>query len=386
MQAESSMGTNTKGATRIVMNALSARLGGGQTYVLNLLESLPEQLDAEIFILAPDSLSLPLGRENVTKIQVKWPLENPFTRAIWEWLYLPKLLKRLDADVLFCPGGIIGAHVPKGCKTVTLFQNMIPFSLMQRQRYGLSYMRIRNWLLERALSRSMAKADCVIFISEFARRVIEKKVPRLPGKTIVIPHGVNPVFRNNREPKPDWLPAEKYILYVSILDVYKAQLEVVRAFALLKARRPTTEKLILAGPDRSQYARTVQDEIERLGMSNDVLLTGPVAHDALPSLYRNALINIFASECENCPYIMLEALASGRPLLASCREPMPELGGDAAVYFDPSSPQELAEKLQSIIDDPVRIADLSRKALERSLLYDGSRAAHRTWELIQDCA
>ena len=267
-----------------------------------------------------------------------------------------------------------------------MFRNMIPFSPQQRRRYGLGYMRLRNWLLERAITRSMAKADCVIFISEFARRVVEKRVPRLPGKTVIIPHGVNPVFRNNHEPRPYWLPTEKYILYVSILDVYKAQLEVVRAFALLKARRSTTEKLILAGPDRSRYARAVQDEIERLGLRNDVLLTGPVAHDALPSLYRNALINIFASECENCPNIMLEALASGRPLLASCREPMPEFGGDAAVYFDPSSPQELAEKLQSIIDDPVRMAELSGKALERSLLYDGSRAAQRTWELIQDCA
>src|SRR5271156_5515922 len=353
------MWSNTKGATRIVMNALSARLGGGQTYVSNLLESLPEQLDVEIFILAPDSLSLPRGKKNLKRIPVTWPVENPYLRAMWETLCLSPLLRRLGADVLFCPGGIVGARAPAGCKTVTMFRNMIPFSPQQRRRYGLGSMRIRNWLLERAMTRSMVKADCVIFISEFARRVVEKKVPRLPAKTIVIPHGVHAVFRNNREPRPYWLPAEENILYVSILDVYKAQLEVVRAFALLKARRPTTEKLILAGP---------------------------VAHDALPSLYRNALINIFASECENCPNIMLEALASGRPLLASCREPMPEFGGDAALYFDPSSPHELAEKLQCIIDDPVRLAELSRKALERSLLYDGSRAAQRTWELIQDCA
>jgi glycosyltransferase involved in cell wall biosynthesis len=371
---------------RIVLNALSARQGGGQTYVSNLLESLPEQIDTEIFVLAPDSLPLPRGKRNLQRIPVTWPVENPYVRALWEKLCLSPLLKRLGADVLFCPGGIVGARVPAGCKTVTMFRNMIPFSPQQRRKYGAGAMRIRNWLLERAMARSMAKADCVIFISEFARRVVEKKVPRLPGKTVVIPHGVNSVFRNNHEPRPQWVPAGNYILYVSILDVYKAQLEVVRAFALLKARRPTAEKLILAGPDRSPYARAVQDEIVRLGLRNDVLLSGPVAHDALPSLYRNALINIFASECENCPNIMLEALASGRPLLASSREPMPEFGGDAAVYFDPCSPQELAEKLEAIIDDPIRLTELSDKALQRSLLYDGSRAAQRTWELIQDCA
>ena len=370
---------------RIVINALSARLGGGRTYVNNLLESLPEQLDAEVFILAPDSLSLPSGKRNLERIPVNWPVENPYVRAIWEKLCLPPLLKRLDADVLFCPGGIVGARVPAGCKTVTIFRNMIPFSPEQRRRYRPGYMRIRNWLLERAMTRSMVAADCLIFISDFARRVVEKRMGRLPAKTIVIPHGVDPAFRNNQEPRPKWLPAEKYILYVSILDVYKAQLEVVRAFALLRARRHTTEKLIFAGPDGSQYARTVQDEVERLGMRNDVLMTGPIAHHALPALYRHALINIFASECENCPNIMLEALASGRPLLASCREPMPEFGGDAAIYFDPSSPVELAEKLRSVIDDPVGMAELSERALRRSLLYDGPQTAQRTWELIQDC-
>jgi glycosyltransferase involved in cell wall biosynthesis len=380
------MGSKTNGGMRIVVNALSARQGGGQTYVMNLLESFPERSASQIFILAPDSLSLPLSKKRVTKIQVTWPVENPFMRAIWEWLCLPKLLKQLDADVLFCPGGIIGGRIPEGCKTVTTFQNMIPFSLMQRQRYGLGYMRVRNWLLERALSRSMAKADRVICISEFARRVIEQKVSGLPGKTIVIPHGINPIFRENHQPRPAWLPAGDYVLYVSILDVYKAQLEVVRAFALLKARRPTSEKLVLTGPERSRYARKVRDEIERLGLQDDVVLTGPVPHEALPSLYRHALINIFASECENCPNIMLEALASGRPLLASCREPMPEFGGDGAIYFDPSSPDELAVKLVSVIDDPDRLREMSYRARERSLLYDWEQTARTTWDLIQKCA
>jgi len=380
------MGLKANGGMRIVVNALSARQGGGQTYIMNLLESFPERSAAEIFLLAPDSLSLPLSKKNVTKIHVKWPVENPFTRAVWEWFYLPKLLKQLDADVLFCPGGIIGGRVPKGCKTVTMFRNMIPFSLMQRQRYGLGYMRIRNWLLERALSRSMAKADRVICISEFARRVIEQKVNGLPGKTIVIPHGINPIFRENHQPRPVWLPVGDYILYVSILDVYKAQLEVVRAFALLKERRSTSEKLVLTGPARSHYARKVRDEIERLGLQDDVVLTGPVSHNDLPALYGHALINIFASECENCPNIMLEALASARPLLASSRPPMPEFGGDGAIYFDPSSPDELALKLASVIDNPERLQEMSCRARERSLLYDWEQTARTTWDLIQKFA
>src|SRR5580692_1495490 len=116
---------DTKGVMRIVMNALSARQGGGQTYVSNLLESLPEQLDTEVFVLAPDSLPLPRGKSNLQRIPVTWLVENPYVRAVWEKLCLAPLLKRLGADVLFCPGGIVGTRVPAGCKTVTMFRNMI---------------------------------------------------------------------------------------------------------------------------------------------------------------------------------------------------------------------------------------------------------------------
>jgi glycosyltransferase involved in cell wall biosynthesis len=353
---------------------------------MNLFDTLPDEALLELFVLAPDTLKIPTNRKNIQRIELNGLVENPFARAIWERVQLPKLLRELKAEVLFCPGGIIGAQVPAGCKSVTMFRNMIPFDHTQRQKYPLGYMRMRNWLLARLMSRSMAKADSVICISEFARKLIEEKVPGLSRKTTVIPHGINPIFRSDQQARPDWLPTGDYILYVSFLDVYKAQLEVVRAFDLLKKRRRTHEKLILTGADRSPYAQKVRVEIERLGLQNDVLLTGPVAYESLPALYRNALINIFASECENCPNVLLEALASGRPLLASSRPPMPEFGGDAAIYFDPSSPEELAGKLLSIIDDPIRQTELSDKAKQRSLLYDRVDEGRSTWDVIMKCS
>jgi glycosyltransferase involved in cell wall biosynthesis len=378
--------TGRSSPTRVLVNALSAKLGGGQTYLINLFDCLPDDASLEIFVLAPNSLKISTNRKNIRRIQLNSIGENPFIRAVWERIYLPKFVRKLKADVLFCPGGIIGATVPSGCKSVTMFRNMIPFDQVQRLKYPLGYMRMRNWLLARLMTRSMAKADYVICISEFARRVAEENVAGLSGKTVVIPHGINPIFRVQQHSRPEWLPPADYILYVSILDVYKAQLEVVRAFALVKRKRRTSEKLILTGPERPYYAQKVRDEIESLGLQNDVVVTGPVSYETLPSLYRNALINIFASECENCPNIMLEALASGRPLVASCRPPMPEFGGDAAIYFDPSSPQDLADKLLSIIDDPVRLTELSDKAKQRSLRYDWVRAAQATWSVIQKAA
>jgi len=372
--------------TKVLISALSARQGGGQTYLTGLLDELTEEMPIEVFVLAPDSLALPSGRSNVHRIRARWPVEHPVTRALWQKVHLPRLARRLQVDVLFCPGGLIGARVPRNCRIVATFQNMMPFDLAQRKRYPLGYTRARNWLLKGLMLRGMAKADKVICISEFGRQVIENHAPELMGKTAVIRHGVGVAFRKERLPRPEWLPKGRYILYVSILDVYKAQLEVLRAFALVKQRRATTEKLVFAGPQTPYYTKKVRKEIERLGLEENVVLAGAVPYSQLPPLYQNALINLFASECENCPNILLEALASGRPLFASNRAPMPELGGDGAVYFNPADPAELAEKLVGVIDNPARLEELAEKARTRSELYDWEESARITWTTIGELA
>ncbi|HKZ68081.1 MAG TPA: glycosyltransferase, partial [Chitinophagaceae bacterium] len=132
----------------------------------------------------------------------------------------------------------------------------------------------------------------------------------------------------------------------------------------------------------SKYGQKVRSEIFRLGLQNDVILTGNITYIELPNIYYHAKINIFASECENCPNILLEALGAGRPLIVSNRQPMPEFGGDAVTYFNPSSPEDLALKLVSIIDDSVLMQNLSARARERSRQFCWKQTARMTWEAI----
>lgn len=370
---------------RVVINAFSARRGGGQTYLLNLLQHLDEPCDLDITILAPESLKLP-GHPSITKLDVRWPVENPLLRAIWEKLKLPGLLEELGAEVLFCPGGVINTKLPKGCKSVTMFRNMVPFDMAVRKRYPLGMMRVRNWLLEHAMLSSMTGADLVIFISDYARGVIERRSRGRVRNAVTFPHGISDHFRiasDTRPKKPGWLPDGEYLLYVSIFDVYKHQLEVVQGFHQLKSRRETKEKLVLAGHRLEPLATEVLKEIRQLGLENDVILTGNIPYRELPAVYANAKINIFASSCENCPNILLEALGAGRPLLVSQMKPMPEFGGDAVVYFDPLSPDDFCKQLLAIIDSPEELDRLGRMAASRAEMYDWSETARRTWRAIR---
>lgn len=374
---------------RIFINALSARQGGGQTYLRHLLEKFPEDED-KIFIIAPESLEIPNKRKNIEKIKIPQSIiTNPFIRAAWEMLIQPILLRFLKVNVLFCPGGSVTGSVPRGCKIVTTFQNMMPFDRVQRKKYPMGYMRSRNWLLERKLLKSMIRSDLVIYISEFARSVIEKKSGGKVKKSVVIPHGINPDFRLDPSRSLEllnWLPKEGYILYVSILDVYKSQVEVIKAYYIFKKKVSNRKipKLVLVGPEYAPYGKIVRQTILNLGLTSDVIVKSAVQNLDLPAVYQNAIINIFASQTENCPFILLEALAAGRPLLVSSSPPMPEFAGDAAIYFDATLPNDLALKIENLLNDPDLMNKLSKNALDRSFLYNWDEAAQRTWQSIKN--
>jgi len=332
----------------------------------------------QVYVVAPDSLDLP-SRPDVHRVKVHWPIENPLLRRLWESAGLPSLLRRLRADVLFLPSGT-SPGPPGPWKRVSMFRNMLPFAPEQCAKYRWwSYMRLRNHLLRRSMTASMRVADLVIFVSEHGREVMTKAVA-VP-QAVVIPHGISPAFRTGAVERPGWLPRGDYILYVSTLDVYKAQLEVLRGYALAR-RAGIGDKLVFAGPEYAPYGKKVRAEIDALGLKEHVLLAGTVPYVDLPAVYAHSHLNLFASECENCPNILLEAMAAGRPLLCSNHPPMPEFGGTSVVYFDPADPVQFARELVALLTDSRRMNEYAERAKTQSRSYDWQTTAKRTWEAI----
>ncbi len=375
---------------RVLISALALRAGGGQTHLYNILKYLPEDEGHEFFLLAPISFKEP---ENLPRLRrlfpkgLKW-IEYPLLRLLWEAMVLPRLRKRLRIDAVFAPGGIFVGPKPKDCKIITACQNMMPFDHIQRAKYPWGYMRLRTKLLEAAFLKCFSRSDLVIFISNFAKnKVLELLGDAIPAKSIVASPGVNPRFildKMNPLPKPEWLP-EAYILYVSTIDVYKAQLEIVRGFQLYLTGSPhAIEKLVLIGSEYKPYAKRVRDEISRLKLNDRIVIKGLIPYRTLPAVYQHAQINIFASECENCPNILLEAMASGRPVLASNLPPIPEFGGSAVEYFNPNDPADFCEKLSALSGHKENIAMSTDIAIRQVLKLDNKKSTSLIWDSILD--
>jgi len=259
---------------------------------------------------------------------------------------------------------------------------MLPFSPEECRRFPLGYTRARLRLLRRIQAASFCRADLLIFISLYAKSVIDLTLGKRHGDAVVIPHGLNDHFRTPAPLSALVNQFGEYVLYVSILDPYKAQLEVVRAWHGVCYRRSTSEKLLLVGPMDTQYANRVRALIQELKLDDRVVLLGNIPYADLPAVYQHAKVNIFASSCENCPNILLEALAAGRPVLCSDYQPMPEFAGNAVRYFDPYNPEQLAEKLIDLLDDSALRTDLGLRARARSERFHWTDTADKTWNAL----
>jgi glycosyltransferase involved in cell wall biosynthesis len=256
---------------------------------------------------------------------------------------------------------------------------MIPFDLRVRKSLPFGLQRVRNWLLNRIMLKSMSEADLTIFISNYARGVIESLTK--VKNAVTIPHGIGSVFRTHGKStvRPDFLPGKEYILYVSRFDVYKHHFQVVSAYGKLPKELRERFPLILVGETNLPEAERVKALVSTLGLEDQVLLLGAIPYQELPPLYHHAYLNLFASSCENCPNILLEALASGRPMICSNVMPMPEFGADAALYFSPFDSQDIADVLTEALTKPELLKNLAVAAVAQSDKFDWEQTSKKTW-------
>jgi len=308
----------------------------------------------------------------------------PF-RAYWHVVQFHTLAEQAGCDLVFVPGGGAGRFRP----FVTMSQNLLPFEWLELKRFGLSLSTVKFLVLRLVLAGSFKKADGLIFLSDYARNVVTAATGTVSGDTTIVPHGINEAFRQvgkNRSTVArfsDERPCR--ILYVSIVHVYKHHWHVAEAVSRLRAEGlPVTLELV--GPPASGSA-TLERSLQALDPDGRfITYRGSVPYAELPDVYVAADIFVFASSCENMPNILVEAMAAGLPIACSDRGPMPEVLGDAGVYFDPEDPQSIAAAVRQYIESPSLMVEKSRAAFERSKQFSWERCARETFSFLAECA
>jgi len=208
--------------------------------------------------------------------------------------------------------------------------------------------------------RSVRRAARVITVSERTKRDLVELYGASEGKIVVVPNGVDPAFR----------PAATngrggYALLVGAVQARKNPLAAAEAAA--RAGLP----LVAVGPAKEP---ALARELERRG----VTLRGYVPKEELAELYRGAACLLFPSRYEGFGLPVLEAMASGTPVVAADEPALREVAGDAAVF---AAPDGLAEGIELALRERERLV---AAGLERARLFSWEAAARRTLEVYRE--
>ena len=238
----------------------------------------------------------------------------------------------------------------------------------------------RAWY--RTLHASLARTEAtLITISQFSRGRIAARLGLEPKRVSVIPAGCEHILRaaaDTRALSRHGLKPGGYALVVGTPAAHK-NLDALADAAALLANRGLT--LAVAGAVNPSVFRAPG---ETLGAS--AIALGRVSDAELRALYEGALCLVFPSRYEGFGLPPLEAMVCGCPVITTRSAAVPEVCGDAALYFDPAEPGSLTQAIRRLLDEAGLRAELSRRGLARAGQYSWRRSAEALLELIGPAA
>ena len=362
---------------RIAVNALyllPGGVGGTEIYLRQLLAALARIDDHNEYLiftnretgehLAPSS---PRFRHLPQPIQAEIrPL-----RILYEQSSLPSLIGREHVDLVFNPGFTSPKSV--AAPIITVFHDL-------QHVHHPEFFRKRElpfWNL--LLAQAVRSSTKIIAASETTRRDVIEHYHLSDDRVVAIPHGVEEDFFT-LERKPDL--ENPFLLCVATLDPNKNIDRLVRVFGSLRGEFPRL-KLVLAGLRGGQTA-VIESLVDELGLRNSVRITGWIPRTEIYSLYARAAAFVFPSTFEGFGLPVLEAMAARVPLASSRIDPLIELAGDAATFFDPKSEQEMAQAIWHLLtqhEDAVRQVERGKL---RAAAFTWKQSAQRTLALFEE--
>jgi glycosyltransferase involved in cell wall biosynthesis len=360
---------------------LSVR-GGGATHLRGVLSAAAPQAHGidEIVLFASRALldSMP-DDPWMTKCHHPWLDRGLLWRTWWQTAKLTPALDDYNIDLLMAPcGNYLGSFRP----FVAMSHNLLLFEPRERQRFGLSLMRLKLAILGVVQRKCFSNADGMIMISDYAKMCIRRTLQRNLHAMPVIYHGVGDRFRNSPKPQrsiQEYSPAAPFkLLYVSTVTAYKHHDNLVRAFARL-VDEGVPIRLELVGGAYSPSLRKLRKLIAATPQVQDrVTYHGSVPIDEVQRFYREADGFVFASSCENMPNILVEAMHAGLPICCSQRGPMPEILGQCGSYFSPDSVDSIAEALRQMLTSQEERARSAAAASEAATAFTWQQCSNET--------
>lgn len=350
-------------------------------YIKNLIENI-EELEKKsgneyvIFLRKEHFYNVDFSAKNFKKVLAdsKWYSFSEQTKFLFQ------LLKE-NLDVAHFTS--FNAPLFYFKKRVTTIHDLTP-RYFPGHKMGSIFRRVPFALV---FSRSMYGSKKIIAVSNYTKNEILKYYNVNPEKIEVVYQGIpNKQGIKVKISKEAFLEKYKlskpYIFYTGVWRNHKNIVGLIRAFDILKNRYKKDILLVLGGREDSFYPE-VRREWESLGLEKDIIRPGFIKDDEIGLFLENAQCFILPSFIEGFGFGPLEALSFGTPAVVSDILATREALGDAALYFDPKNPEDMAQKISLILDDEKLINEIVLKGREIIKTYDWRTCARKTLNIYR---
>lgn len=279
---------------------------------------------------------------------------------IWQQASLPRLLKPFKPDVFLAPYNTAPLWLPSGTQLVLVLHDLI---LLQKFRATSARMRIINSYRRRLIPFSVARSRHVLTVSEFSRNAILQYFP--DTRVTVIPCTI---------PESWFLPPDtsrqrdNYILLVTGTPPHKNAARALRAYASY-AKRAGADAANLRVVGLSLAGESFHSIVREAGISEKVIFEPFVSNATLQQLYRRARAVAVPSLLEGFGIPVLEAMASGTPVIASHSSSLSEVGGEAVRYFNPLDEESIAKSFYHLLATPELCLEAARRGHQQAARF-----------------
>lgn len=317
--------------------------------------------------------------DNITPIVASPQARHPFLYYIWfEWS-IPRILKKIKADVFLSPDAYLSlkTKVP----SIPVFHDLnfehYPNDLPVLERKYYRYF----------FPRYARKATQIVTVSEFSKKDIMNLYDIPADKISVVYNGANEAFvpisdKLKEETREELTGGAPYFIFVGALHPRKNLARLFQAFDYFKEHHKTDIKLLVVG-NKKFWTKEIQEAYEDMRYPDEVIFSGRMPADRLHRAVASALAMTYVSYFEGFGIPIIEAYRCDTPVLTSNVTSMPEVAGEAAVLVDPFSVKSIAKGLETIAFDPEKRKELIIKGRKRALDFTWQQSANQLWDVIE---